>query len=220
MQKHQLQDVGIYIWDHNKERAYERACAILDDDTASMVEGIAFHWYTGDHFDALRLIREDFPDKKLVFTEGCVEYSRFQAENQLANAQMYAHDILGNINAGMNIWIDWNILLDGRGGPNHVGNFCDAPILYDIQTQLLTKNLSYTYIGHFSRYIQPGARRIGVTSYTDHLEVTALQNPDQSLTAVFLNRTQREIPAVIRLQGEYARILVAPQSIATVILEN
>ena len=67
--------VGIYIWDHNKERIFERACGTLDEKTRPMVEGIAFHWYTGDHFDAVRMTHEAFPEKDLMFSEGCVEYS-------------------------------------------------------------------------------------------------------------------------------------------------
>ncbi|WML49071.1 glucosylceramidase [Neobacillus sp. PS3-34] len=110
-----LEDLEVCIWDHNKERMFERACEIIDKDTDKMVQGIAFHWYTGEHFDAIKLVREKFPDKKLIFTEGCVEYSRFSEAGQLANAQMYAYDIIGNINAGMNSFIDWNILLNKEG---------------------------------------------------------------------------------------------------------
>merc|ERR550514_1203125 len=38
----------------------------------------------------------------------------------------YAHDIMGDLNAGAAAWTDWNLLLDGKGGPNHLGNPCDA----------------------------------------------------------------------------------------------
>ena len=57
--EHNLTDIGIYIWDHNKERAFEWAETIIDAETDHMVAGIAFHWYSGDHFEALRMIREE-----------------------------------------------------------------------------------------------------------------------------------------------------------------
>ncbi|MFQ9195444.1 MAG: glycoside hydrolase family 30 protein [[Clostridium] leptum] len=133
LQKEGLGEISVCIWDHNKERCFERARDIIDAETDPMVGGVAFHWYSGDHFDALRLIRERYPDKKLVFTEGCVEYHSYVYQNDLANAQLYAHDIIGNLNAGMNLFLDWNLVLNQKGGPNHTGNYCDAPILCDVK---------------------------------------------------------------------------------------
>lgn len=149
-----MSDIQIYIWDHNKERMVDRACKVIDDSTADMVSGIAFHWYSGDHFDAVRIVSELFPDKHLVFSEGCIEYSRFDT-NQLRNAQMYGHDMIGNFAAGMDGFIDWNICLNEHGGPNYVGNYCEAPIICDTENKVLYDKLSFHYISHFSSYIQP-----------------------------------------------------------------
>ena len=212
-----LGHIKIFIWDHNKELMYERAKAIIDETTDSMVSGVAFHWYTGDHFDAITLTHDAFPSKELIFTEGCVEYSRF-GTNQLENAQMYAHDILGNLNGGMNAFIDWNIFLDEKGGPNHVGNHCDAPIMVDTEAGTFHKNLSYDYIGHFSRFILPGAKRIGLTKYTYDLEATAFKNTDGSIVMTALNRTGKDIPAVIRLNGSLIELEIAKSAIATFVI--
>lgn len=210
-----LEDLEVFIWDHNKERMFERACEIIDEETDKMVQGVAFHWYTGEHFDAIKLVHEKFPDKKLIFTEGCVEYSRFSEAGQLENAQMYAYDIIGNINAGMNAFIDWNILLNKEGGPNHVSNFCDAPIMCDTENDHVQEKLSYTYIGHFSRFIEPGAKRIASTKYTDKLDVVSLKNPNGSIVAVLLNRSKEEVPVAIRLGGQVAEFSVPASSIVT-----
>lgn len=51
--------------DHNKERVFERACDLIDATTDGMIAGTAFHWYSGDHFEALDLVRQQFPDKSL-----------------------------------------------------------------------------------------------------------------------------------------------------------
>ncbi len=215
--RHGLGHLKLNIWDHNKERMYERAKAIIDDTTGPMVDGVAFHWYSGDHFEAIGLTREAFPGKELIFTEGCVEYSRFSTD-QLKNAQMYAHDILGNLNAGMTGFIDWNIFLDEKGGPNHVGNYCDAPIMVDTQAGELDIKLSFDYIGHFSKYIKPGAKRIGLSKYTADLEVTAFKNPDTTLVLVALNRTEKKLPVVIRLGGELIEFDLPGSAIATALL--
>lgn len=213
--KNDLDDIQVNIWDHNKERMYERASAMIDEVTDKMIHGVAFHWYTGDHFEAIQLVRDMFPKKKLIHTEGCVEYSRLSDAGQLENAQMYAHDIIGNINAGMNAFIDWNLILNKQGGPNHVGNYCDAPIMCDTDNDTVKENLSFTYIGHFSRYIQPGAIRIASTKYSDKIEVVSLKNPDKTITIVLLNRSNEELPVSVRINGKITSFNVTAQSILT-----
>ena len=69
------------------------------------------------------MIHDKFPDKKLILSEACIEYCKFAADDFMKNAQKYAHDMIGNMNHGMNGFYDWNIVLDEKGGPNHVGNF-------------------------------------------------------------------------------------------------
>lgn len=123
---HGLTDLEIFIWDHNKERLLERALETIDADTDRMITGMAFHWYSGDHFEALQMAHEKFPKKKLLFSEGCVEYSKFAAKDQLADARMYGHDITGDLNHGACAFIDWCILLNEKGGSNHVDNFVDV----------------------------------------------------------------------------------------------
>ena len=217
LEKKGLGHIKIMLWDHNKERMYERAKEIIDLVTDSMVDGVAFHWYSGDHFDAIRLTHERYPAKELIFSEGCVEYSRFNTD-QLKNAQMYAHDMIGNLNAGMTGFIDWNIFLDEKGGPNHVGNYCDAPIMVDTNTGELMVKLSYDYIGHFSKYIKPGAKRIGFTKYTDQLEMTAFINEDQSIAMVMLNNGLMELPVTVELGDRVFDHVLLPQSIVTVLI--
>ncbi|NLP34880.1 MAG: glucosylceramidase [Clostridiales bacterium] len=214
---HGLTNVKINIWDHNKERIVERAGETIDEDTDKMIDGIAFHWYTGDHFEALPIAHELYPDKELIFTEGCVEYSRFDAD-QLHNAQMYAHDMIGNLNGGMTGFLDWNLLLDEKGGPNHVNNLCDAPIMADTTKDQLDVKLSFDYIGHFSKYIHRGARRIAFTKYTKDLEMTAFKNQDGSIALVLLNTTDKDMPVNIRINGKVFKIEIQKNAIATALL--
>lgn len=197
-----LSDIGIFVWDHNKEEAYQRIRDVLSlEGTARYVAGEALHWYTGDHFESIEIVRKEYPDKEIFFTEGCVEYSRFADSGEIQKAEMYAHDILGNLNAGVNASLDWNILLDSRGGPNHVGNYCDAPVMCDTARDCFEKRLSYYYIGQFSRYIKKGAVRIGVTRYTDAIEATGFLNPDGERVIVLLNRTGEARDYTLRENG-------------------
>ncbi len=216
---HGLDDIEIYIWDHNKERAFEWAEVIIDAETDHMVAGIAFHWYSGDHFEALQMIRERFPGKKLLLSEACIEFSKYSAEDHLANAQKYAHDIIGNLNAGMNVFLDWNLVLNEVGGPNHVQNFCDAPFFYDTDQKQLIKRELQSYVKHFSHYIENGSVRIGVSRYTDKLEITAFRKNNR-IVFVLLNRTGEGIPAFIRLKDSCAGFIAAPNSIMTGVIDD
>lgn len=215
LQKNKIDDIEIFIWDHNKERIFERACEIIDEETEHMVSGIAFHWYSGDHFEALELVRKKFPSKKLILSESCIEYSKFNKEDYLANAQKYAHDIIGNLNAGMNAFYDWNLLLNEEGGPNHVHNLCDAPYLYDIKKHKLMERNTLSYIWHFSHYIQPGAVRIGFSRYTTDIDVTTFKNPDGTIICVILNREKEEKNVIVRLKGKIAEIKIKPEAIVS-----
>ena len=218
-----LDDVKVLVWDHNKEQAFDRAASLLDRaEVAAQVDGVAFHWYSGDHFEALRAVRELIgPERELVFTEGCCSYSAGDPGRELPHAESYAHEVIGDLEAGANGILDWNILLDERGGPNHVDNYCDAPIMYDTQTGRMNVRLPFYYLGHVSRFVMPGARRILSSSYTSDLETCAFENPDGSHALVVLNRTPRELPfdlswgSTVR-DRRIAHLSAPPHSIQTI----
>ncbi len=215
--------VRILVWDHNKEILWERANGVLKEkEAAKYTAGVAFHWYSGDHFESVALVREKYPEAELYFTEGCVEYSRFADSNEVYKAEMYAHDMLGNLAAGINGYMDWNLLLDEQGGPNHVHNFCAAPIMCNVTEGTMEKRLSYYYIGQFSRYIRRGAVRVATTRFTDKLETVAFRNPDGSMATVLLNRTGEDIHCSLRFAGENEcayPVCVKAHSICTAVLE-
>lgn len=220
LEKQGLSDVKILIWDHNKEIMYQRTKGAMDDpDAAKYIAGTAFHWYSGDHFEAVALVHEKYPDLELYFTEGCVEYSRFADSNEVYKAEMYAHDILGNLNAGTNGYMDWNMLLDEKGGPNHVGNFCAAPMMCNPKENTVEKRLTYYYIGHFSKYIQEGAVRLATTRYTDKIEVTAFKNPDGTYAVVLLNRSEKDVDLSLRIENEAFNLTSKAHTIMSAIIK-
>ena len=218
LEKHGLTDLELYLWDHNKERVYEWMRDIIDEETDKMVTGAAFHWYSGDHFEALDLCRERFPDKKLVLSESCIEFSKFDPSDAFGAASIFAHEMLGDLNHGICFFGDWNLLLDEQGGPNYVGNYCLAPFLFDTGAKTLRPQLLQQYMEHFSALLTPGSRRIGMSRFSDRVEATAWRRPDGSLALVLLNREERIQPAVIRLEGLEAGVQLAPRSISSAVI--
>lgn len=220
MERRGLGGIEVFIWDHNKERVYERARDIIDEETDPMIAGVAFHWYSGDHFESLNMVRERFPGKKLILSESCLEFSKFEKGDEQTNAERLAHDMIGNLNAGMCAFYDWNIVLDSKGGPNHTGNFCDAPYLYDPEKKELEERKSLRYYWHFTHFILPGAVRLGTTRYTDRLDFTAWENPDGTKALIILNRSEQEQNVNIRISGELIRWTAAPRSICSGIITD
>ena len=179
----------IILYDHNKEKLYNRALETFKNPRArELAAGLAFHWYSGNHFENIELCRKTFPEMLLFHTEGCFGYT---PNNSFANE--YAHDIVDDLNAGINGYIDWNILLDSKGGPNHKNNFCNSPVMLNKENTNYIKHLAYYYIGHFSKVIKPGAVKIGYSRYLGDIRMTAFKNPDNTIAIVMLNREHYNI---------------------------
>lgn len=218
MQKRGLGQVEIFCWDHNKERLFERAEQLIDDRTDSMIAGFAFHWYSGDHFEALDLVRQKYPEKKLILSESCLEFGKYDKKLESENAARLAHDMIGNLNHGMQAFYDWNLLLDQDGGPNHQNNYCDAPWMYHEKEGRLEERKILRYYWHFAHFIKPGAVRIAHSKYTDRLDVTAWRNPEGEIVCVCMNRSDKKLPAVIRMKGLLCRIELEANSIASCVI--
>ncbi|HPT79242.1 MAG TPA: glycoside hydrolase family 30 protein [Candidatus Atribacteria bacterium] len=216
LEKEGLGHVKIMIWDHNKERVYERARAAYEDpEAARYIYGTAFHWYSGDHFDALDAVYRRWPEKKLIFSEGCVSFHK--ERGAWIYGEQYGHEILGDLKHHTSAWTDWNMILNEIGGPNHVANYCDAPVMADTKNDTFCLEASYYYIGHFSKFIRPGSRRIGSSCFDDSLETVAFKTPDGSKVLVVLNRTDREFDFNLRYNDLIARAKSLPHSIMTLI---
>lgn len=220
LKAHGLDDVEIFVWDHNKERVFERMCEIVDEETDKMVAGVAFHWYSGDHFEALDLVRRKFPDKKMIISESCIEYSKFGENDGSKSAERLSHEIIGDLNGGMTAFYDWNLLLDENGGPNHVGNFCHAPFLYDTKKKKLMPQLIAQHFEHFSHYLDKGSVRIGYSRYTEEIDATAFKRPDGKIICVLLNKSEQPLTVNLRIKGKLASMVLYPQSITTGIIEE
>ena len=214
LEREGLGGVKILVWDHNKDIIFERVEPIFSDpQTAKYVWGAGFHWYSGDNFENLDRVHNAFPDKHLLFTEGCQEGGVHLGSWNLG--ERYAHDIIGDLNHWTVGWIDWNMVLNEQGGPNHVGNFCDAPIIADAKTDTLHYQSSYYYMGHFSKYIRPGALRIACRTTNPALEATAFKNRDGRVVITCLNRTDKAIPFTLCDAGACAPVTCRPHSILT-----
>ncbi len=212
-----LERIRIVIWDHNRDQMVQRADVVYSDPEASkFVWGCGFHWYVEDHFDHVGLLHDAYPDKQLLFTEGCQEGGPHIGS--WLTGERYARSIINDLNRWTVGWIDWNLLLDETGGPNHVGNLCSAPMLADREHNRLMPQSSYDYLGHFSRFIKPGARRVLCSASSQDLACTAAVNEDGSVATVVMNRSDRPHRFTLRIDGVAGVVSLPPRSIATYVL--
>ena len=212
--KHGLTHVEIYLWDHNKERLYERAAEIIDSETEEMVTGMAFHWYSGDHFEEMDLVRKKYPNLKLILSESCLEYCKFRSDDVTEGVFSLVHELIGDLNHGMTMFHDWNLCLDETGGPNYVGNFCHAPYLFHREKKRLLPQPTLDCFYHVSHFIRPRSVRIAHSVYTDKIETTAYKREDGSIAVVCLNRTEK-LPVHLRINKKTAEFTLLPQSVTT-----
>lgn len=216
LKKHNLLDRKVIIWDHNRDVMVERARTVLSDpDAAKYVWGTGFHWYCGDHFDNVQKVHDEFPDKQLIFTEGCQEGGPHIGSWDLG--ERYATSIINDLNRWTVAWIDWNLILNEQGGPNHVGNYCSAPIIVDTRSKDLLYQSSYYYIGHFSRFILPGDKIINSKNTNDKIDVLSSINDQNIVNTVIQNKNESRVEVNYNRGNVNSVFSIPERSIVTVV---
>jgi glucosylceramidase len=206
-----LAGVKLMIWDHNRGLIYQRVQPSYDDkEAAKYIWGAAFHWYTGDHFDNVRLVHDTFPDKHLLYTEGGIA-GTWSAAHRLAK------NVILDLNNWTEGWVLWNLICDENDGPRHVpyNHGGSTSVNADTNTGKISYNPPFYVFGQFSRFIRPGAKRIPCTSNSDDLIATAVLNPDGVITVVVQNLRDHEVFFRVWRDGKSLRYTSPPDAVTT-----
>ncbi len=220
-----------------------------DEAAKTYFDGTAVHWYasTYDYFpDALQYVHRKAPDKHLIHSEGCIDaqvprwkddawYWSKEAKDwgwdwapedqkylhpKYVPVFRYARDIIGCLNNWVDGWIDWNMVLDKQGGPNWAKNWCIAPVIVDPEQDEVYFTPLYYTMAHFSRFIRPGAVRIGFRNNDESLMVTAAQNPDGSIAVVVFNPGENDKTFSLSLSEKSAHINISAKAIQTILINK
>ncbi|PKP03395.1 MAG: glycosyl hydrolase family 30 [Bacteroidetes bacterium HGW-Bacteroidetes-9] len=222
--------------------------ATYDDTIAKQYfDGIAIHWYgsTYDYFpEMLQYTHQKAPEKHLIQTEACIDAQVPRWDNdawywseeatdwgwdwapeekkhlhpKYVPVYRYAGDIIGCLNNWVDGWIDWNMVLDKQGGPNWAKNWCTAPVIVDPQSDEVYFTPLYFTMVHFSRFIRPGAVRIGFQNADDQLKVTAAQNPDGSIAVVLFNPEEEGKGIKLMVNGQAKEFAISGKAIQTIVI--
>ena len=224
LHKNGFQDKKVIIWDHNRDLIFQRATTTLNNPLANKyANGIGFHWYetwtkSQPMFNNIAETKKAFADKFLIFTEGCIENFKLEQIHEWRLGEFYGKNMINDFNNGLSAWTDWNILLDETGGPNHVGNFCFAPIIADTRTGELHYTPEYYYIGHFSKYVKLNARRLGTVTNRDYLLSTSFVNPNGEKVIVVMNSSDKEVQYNLWIEEQSVSITAPANSIQSIVI--
>nr|CAD7402328.1 unnamed protein product [Timema cristinae] len=147
--------------------------------------GLAVHWYNDkmSNPDILTQFHDENPDMFILYTEAC--------NGSWERAENYVSSIIEVLNHWVSGWVDWNLVLDLKGGPNWANNVVDSPIIVNATADEFYKQPMFYGLGHFSKFIRAGSGRIDL-QYDDNglqgLETVAAIAPDGVITIVVQNR--------------------------------
>ena len=236
------------IYDQNRDHLKEWAEIILNDSVAvPYIWGTAVHWYSSTYDwypEILNAVHEKFPEKHLIHTESCIDsevpvweddswYWKKEATDwgydwapeeekylhpKYVPVYRYARDIIGGINSWLTGWVDWNLVLNEQGGPNHVKNWCIAPVIVRPGSNEVYYTPLYYVMKHFSRHIRPGAYRIGLDNPVNDLMATACLNPDGTISVNLLNQGDKQINYQLNIGESIASVTIDAQAVQTLIL--
>ena len=175
-------NTSIMLHDHNKKDLLKKIDKLYEPN--NKISSIGFHWYDGSYFDELNIVHNKYPNLLLIESEMSCGYSPYDEKEWIKDAELYANEIIGNINSGMNIFVDWNLLLDEQGGPNHKNNFVKAPIIRKDEDIIVTP--IYHYLKHISLHqeqlvhqISSDKLKIIATNIDDKYIITVLNDSDE-----------------------------------------
>jgi glucosylceramidase len=242
--------VNIFGYDQNRAGLKEWVDEMYRDKKSSKYfAGTAMHWYesTYDYFpDALQYAHKKAPEKYLIETEGCVDsevpkwqddawYWQKEATDwgwdwasdkdrhlhpKYAPVNRYATDIIGCLNNYVDGWVDWNMVLDRQGGPNWFKNWCVAPVIVDPDKDEVYFTPLYYVMAHFSKFMRPGAVKIGCEINHKEVMATAVQNPDGSIVIAVFNPTEEKYTISINLNKVVKNITIDAKALQTIVIKN
>ena len=209
-----LKDTKIMLWEHNKDNLYNIVKDLYEKN--SNVNAVGFHWYTGAFFEELDLIKQKFPELLLFETEMCCGYSKYNRKKWVTDAEYYLNEIIGGIKHNLNAFIDWNMLLDFKGGPNHKKNFCKSPIILDKKGKGFVKTPIYYYLKHIG--LAGKAKNVATSNYVRDCnpQVIALKNDKLYITVLNKGNDKKKIN--VRVANTFFNDQIKRHSVVTYVV--
>lgn len=248
LEKEGKENIKILGYDQNRAGIKEWVDEMYKDEKSSKYySGTAIHWYESTYEvfpQDLQYAHQKAPNKYLIQTEACVDsevphwqddawYWKTEATDwgwdwasekekylhpKYAPVNRYAADIIGCLNNWVDGWVDWNMVLDSKGGPNWFKNWCIAPVIVNPDTDEVYFTPLYYVMSHFSKFMRPGAVKIGCKIDNIDVLTTAVRNSDGSIALVVFNPTEKNQNIEIKLTNKTKTISINAKALQTVVI--
>lgn len=173
-------NIKIIAFDHNCDNT---AYPIDVLNNSSYVDGAAFHLYLGN-ISAMSTVR-NATNKNVYFTE---QYTGSGGSFSGDFGWHMQNVVIGSTNNWAKTVLEWNAANNSSLGPRTPGgcNTCLGAITVNNSTSY-TRNVAYYIIGQISKFVKPGAVRIGSSSTSGTIQTVSFRNPDGSIALVVYN---------------------------------
>lgn len=206
----------ILEWDHNWNEPDEPRKVLEDKDAAKYIDGIGWHCYGGSP-DAQGKLHDQFPDKDTYFTE-CSggEWAKNWSTDMQWQSKNLIIETTRNWAKGVLLW---NLALDEKFGP-HLGGCgdCRGVVTINSQTGEIARNMEYYVLGHISKFVQIGAKRIASNSGQNDVYNVAFENPDGSIAVIMVNMSQNTQKISLELSQKYYNFEIPKAALQTIII--
>lgn len=208
-----LKGTKLLLWDHNKDELINVINNLYQKN--NKIKGIAFHNYVGGYYDSLNYINNNYKNLLLIHTEGCCSYSKYNERKWVSKAEYYLKDLIQELNNGLNAYVDWNILLNYKGGPRSIKEYCTSPIILNKKENDYILTPIYYYLCHINKYVDINSNIIEVNNSTN-LYVTSLKDKNKIIT-IILNPTRKKESFTLKINNSYYSDTIKGHSIITYI---
>ena len=203
---------AIFLFDHNADHP-NYPISILDDSKAkAYAAGSAFHLYLGNE-SALSKVHEAHPDKKLYFTE------QWTGAKGSFDGDLFWHTehiVIGTINNWSSAVIEWNLAANAKYEPHTPGGCTECKGAFTIQGVEISRNVSYYIIGHISKFVPAGSKRIESSSSNDLIKTSSFITPNGKKVTIVLNAGALNNISLKNKQQNYSITLPAG-SVSTIV---
>lgn len=230
----------VLIYDHNKSTMIDYVTPTYKDPDASKYAwGTAFHWYANSELEEnnwyaeeLGKLRNNWPNKGMIHSESSIDIDADDPIGQYWRESTdyagtfipfntYAYDIITDLNHGTQGYVEWCMILSNQGQPNPYDNFNSAPVLINPETDEVIYTPLYYLLSHFSKFIRPGAIRIGLEGkQLEGVIYTAAKNIDGSIACVIFNRNEKSYELSLSIEGSTFTIQVPPRAMQTLHIQD
>jgi glucosylceramidase len=213
-----------------RDSAYRQWTVILQDPAArKYVSAVAYHGYHFRDYDKIAALHEQHPDLPLWLTE--IDHS-YNTDTKLPavlprrdyeDGDFWGNQLFNDLETGTSAWIYWNMILDEKGGPWLVSPIHHDPefnaqhpvVIVDRRNRTVFYTALYYYLTHFSRFVRPGAVRIGTSGSAEKVRCMAFRDNDGRNIVELLNSRQEDILVNVESHGSIAQIELPALSITT-----